>query len=68
VSEVLREVGCRAAPEIDGRYPGQRTAIRASCDEAPDMPTDGLLPGLECSIRGAAEEKRHKLKELLGCA
>jgi site-specific DNA recombinase len=47
---------------------GQRGAIQAECDEAPRMPTDGLLAGLERSIRGAAEEDAtQKLKELLAC-
>jgi hypothetical protein len=47
---------------------GQRVAIQAECDEAPSMPTDGLLAGLERSIRGAAEEDAtQKLKELLAC-
>jgi hypothetical protein len=47
---------------------GQRAAIPGRCDEAPSMPTDSLLAGLERSIQGAAEEDgTQKLKELLAC-
>jgi site-specific DNA recombinase len=47
---------------------GQQAGIQAECEEAPDMPTDGLLADLERSIRGAADgDSTQKLKDLLAC-
>jgi hypothetical protein len=69
-----------AQEDVGGRYrlkelekevaalDAQWAAIQAECEEAPGLPTDGLLPDLERAIRSAAQEdSTQKLKDLLAC-
>jgi hypothetical protein len=60
MSEVAADYRLKEFEKEIATLEGQRGAIQAECDEAPSMPTDALVNGLERSIRGAAEEARRR--------